>query len=37
VSPSLEIRRSEVVSFPVSDHLPVAMDIALPKGYVSTF
>jgi len=37
VSPSLEIRRSEVVSFPVSDHLPVAMDIALPKGYVSKF
>lgn len=37
VSPSLEIRRSEVVSFPVSDHLPIAMDIALPKGYVSTF
>ncbi|MBZ2169233.1 MULTISPECIES: endonuclease/exonuclease/phosphatase family protein [Marinobacter] len=37
VSPSLEIRRSEVVSFPVSDHLPIAMDIALPKGYVKTF
>lgn len=37
VSPSLEIRRSEVVSFPVSDHLPVALDIKLPQGYVSTF
>lgn len=37
VSPSLEIRRSEVVSFPVSDHLPIAMDVALPKGYVKTF
>ncbi|WP_150911358.1 endonuclease/exonuclease/phosphatase family protein [Marinobacter halotolerans] len=37
VSPSLEIRRSEVVSFPVSDHLPVALDIKLPSGYVQTF
>ncbi|WP_323752777.1 endonuclease/exonuclease/phosphatase family protein [Marinobacter sp.] len=37
VSPSLEIRRAEVVSYPVSDHLPIAMDIALPKGYVETF
>ncbi|WP_227662909.1 endonuclease/exonuclease/phosphatase family protein [Marinobacter daqiaonensis] len=37
VSPSLEIRNSEVVSYPVSDHLPIAMDIALPKGYLETF
>lgn len=37
VSPSLEIRRSEVVSYPVSDHLPIAMDVALPKGYVRPF
>ncbi|WP_166257172.1 endonuclease/exonuclease/phosphatase family protein [Marinobacter salicampi] len=37
VSPSLEIRRSEVVSYPVSDHLPIAMDIALPKGYLKKF
>ncbi|UDL05574.1 endonuclease/exonuclease/phosphatase family protein [Marinobacter sp. CA1] len=37
VSPSLEIRRSEVVSYPMSDHLPIAMDIALPKGYLETF
>lgn len=37
VSPSLEIRRSEVVSYPVSDHLPIAMDIALPKGYLEKF
>jgi len=37
VSPSLEIRSSEVVSYPMSDHLPIAMDIALPKGYVETF
>lgn len=37
VSPSLEIRRSEVVSYPLSDHLPIAMDIALPKGYLGKF
>ena len=37
VSPSLEIRHSEVVSYPMSDHLPIAMDIALPKGYLETF
>jgi endonuclease/exonuclease/phosphatase family metal-dependent hydrolase len=37
VSPSLEISRSEVVRFPVSDHLPVALDIKLPTGYVRTF
>lgn len=37
VSPSLEIRRSEVVSYPVSDHLPIAMDVALPRGYLETF
>lgn len=37
VSPSLEIRRSEVVSYAMSDHLPIAMDIALPKGYVEKF
>ena len=37
VSPSLEIRRSEVVSYPMSDHLPIAMDVALPEGYLETF
>ncbi|MEX2476269.1 endonuclease/exonuclease/phosphatase family protein [Marinobacter sp.] len=37
VSPSLEIRRSEVVSYPMSDHLPIALDVALPKGYLETF
>ncbi|MFE8070563.1 endonuclease/exonuclease/phosphatase family protein [Marinobacteraceae bacterium S3BR75-40.1] len=37
VSPSLEIRKAEVVTYPVSDHLPIAMDIALPEGYVATF
>jgi endonuclease/exonuclease/phosphatase family metal-dependent hydrolase len=37
VSPSLEIRNSGVVSYPVSDHLPIALDIALPKEYLGTF
>ncbi|TBW58833.1 EEP domain-containing protein [Marinobacter halodurans] len=37
VSPSLEIRRAEVINHPVSDHLPIAMDIALPSGYVAKF
>ncbi len=37
VSPTLKIRRAEVVSYPVSDHLPIAMDIALPEGYLETF
>ncbi len=36
VSPSLEIRRPEVVSYPVSDHLPIAMDVALPEGYLKS-
>jgi len=31
VSPSLEIRNAQVISYPVSDHLPIAMDIALPS------
>ncbi|BES73488.1 endonuclease/exonuclease/phosphatase family protein [Marinobacter nanhaiticus D15-8W] len=37
VSPSLEIRKAEVVNHPVSDHLPIAMDISLPSGYVEKF
>lgn len=37
VSPSLEIRHSGVVSYPMSDHLPIAMDIALPEGYLEKF
>ncbi|SNC63497.1 Metal-dependent hydrolase, endonuclease/exonuclease/phosphatase family [Marinobacter sp. es.048] len=37
VSPSLQIRRSEVVSYPMSDHLPIAMDVALPEGYLEKF
>ena len=30
VSPSLRIRNAGVVCFPLSDHLPIAVDIALP-------
>ncbi|PID42882.1 MAG: endonuclease [Proteobacteria bacterium] len=37
VSPSLTIRRAGVVSFPVSDHLPIAMDIDMPEDYLGTF
>lgn len=31
VSPSLKIRKAQVISYPVSDHLPIGMDIALPE------
>jgi len=37
VSPTLEIRHSEVVRYPLSDHLPIAMDVALPRGYLEKF
>ncbi|PAV25653.1 endonuclease/exonuclease/phosphatase family metal-dependent hydrolase [Tamilnaduibacter salinus] len=37
VSPTLEIRKAEVVRYPVSDHLPIAMDIGVPKGRVQSF
>ncbi|MDX1587640.1 MAG: endonuclease/exonuclease/phosphatase family protein [Oleiphilaceae bacterium] len=30
VSPSLQVHQASVVSYPVSDHLPIAMEIALP-------
>lgn len=30
VSPSLQVHEASVVSYPVSDHLPIAMEIALP-------
>ncbi|MBK8971875.1 MAG: endonuclease/exonuclease/phosphatase family protein [Hahellaceae bacterium] len=33
VSSTLKIRNAGVVCFPVSDHLPVALDIGLPEGY----
>ncbi|UZE95643.1 endonuclease/exonuclease/phosphatase family protein [Alkalimarinus alittae] len=32
VSPSLKIAKAGVVMYPVSDHLPVALDIMLPDG-----
>lgn len=32
VSPSLRIKRAEVVSYALSDHLPVAVEIALPDS-----
>lgn len=35
VSSTLKIRNAGVVCFPVSDHLPVALDIGLPEGYFS--
>ncbi|HTN35334.1 MAG TPA: endonuclease/exonuclease/phosphatase family protein [Marinobacter sp.] len=34
VSPTLNILNSGVVSYPVSDHLPIALDIAMPEGYL---
>lgn len=37
VSPSLTIRNAEVVSYSVSDHLPIAIDIAMPNGYPGSF
>lgn len=33
VSRSLEIRKAGVVAFPVSDHLPIALDVRLPDSY----
>jgi len=33
VSPGLKIRNAGVVCFPVSDHLPTAVEIAMPEGY----
>ncbi|SOB77709.1 Metal-dependent hydrolase, endonuclease/exonuclease/phosphatase family [Marinobacter sp. LV10R510-11A] len=37
VSPSLQVSRAEVVNYPMSDHLPIALDIALPDGYLEKF
>jgi endonuclease/exonuclease/phosphatase family metal-dependent hydrolase len=37
VSPTLQVKHAGVVEFPVSDHLPIAMDIALPEGYLSRY
>mgnify|MGYP001189845973 CR=1 FL=1 len=33
VSRGLLVKRSEVVTFPVSDHLPIALEFSLPEGY----
>ena len=33
VSPGLQIRNAGVVCFPVSDHLPISVEIAMPAGY----
>jgi len=33
VSRSLEVKKAGVVSFPVSDHLPIALDVRLPESY----
>jgi endonuclease/exonuclease/phosphatase family metal-dependent hydrolase len=33
VSRSLEIKKAGVVPFPVSDHLPIALDVRLPDSY----
>jgi len=33
VSRSLLVRRAGVVTFPVSDHLPIALEVSLPDGY----
>ncbi len=33
VSPGLQVRNAGVVCFPVSDHLPIAVDVALPPDY----
>lgn len=32
VTPSLEVTRAGVVPFPVSDHLPIAMDVTVPEA-----
>jgi endonuclease/exonuclease/phosphatase family metal-dependent hydrolase len=33
VSPGLQIRNAGVVCFPMSDHLPISVDIAMPVNY----
>jgi endonuclease/exonuclease/phosphatase family metal-dependent hydrolase len=32
VSPSLSIKEAEVLDYPMSDHLPVSMEVRLPQG-----
>lgn len=36
VSRSLEVKKAGVVAFPVSDHLPIALDVRLPESYLRT-
>lgn len=33
ISRDLLVKRAEVVTFPVSDHLPISLEISLPEGY----
>jgi endonuclease/exonuclease/phosphatase family metal-dependent hydrolase len=33
ISRGLLVKRAEVVTFPVSDHLPIALEFTLPEGY----
>ncbi len=33
VSRSLEVKKAGVLSFPVSDHLPIALEVRVPDGY----
>ncbi|MFC1772164.1 endonuclease/exonuclease/phosphatase family protein [Pseudomonadota bacterium] len=32
VTPTVEVERAEVLDYPLSDHLPVAMEVVLPKS-----
>ncbi len=36
VSPTLKVRNAGVICYPVSDHLPIAIDVALPEDYNAT-
>jgi len=33
ISRNLLVKRAEVMTFPVSDHLPIALEFSLPEGY----
>lgn len=33
ISRNLLVKRAEVITFPVSDHLPIALEFSLPEGY----
>jgi endonuclease/exonuclease/phosphatase family metal-dependent hydrolase len=36
VSRSLEVKKAGVISFPMSDHLPIELELKMPKSYIST-